>query len=423
MIQMYNAKMKKITPEMEKILKNEKISKEFLLKNIAKGRIVIIPNRKNEKHVALGDGLKSKIISNIGTSSNQSDPEKIYKMIEIANEYGVDLLCDLSVGGDLSSIRRKLIDKAEMPLASIPLYQTSIEAKRKRNSFHSFTASELIKTFEIQVKDGISAPGIHTLTKKLVEEIDFSSRLIPIASRGGGLLYEYIKENNCENPYIESFDEILSICYENDVPITLITATRSGCLADGLDKIQLGEWKVMRNLIKQAHSKNIGVIVNGVGHLRMDKIPKAISLFKKITLNVPIGVMGPAITDRALGFEHIAHALGAAIAIQNGANYCQTCCRTEHVGLPDIDDFIESINTYKVAIYGGDLTKFPYFQQLENKISQARFKNQWGKQLNLAINQKVAIETFYRVGPKENNKQACSICGNLCPFLYMKKKS
>ena len=121
---------------LKQIQKNEKISKEFLLKNIAKGRIVIIPNRKNEKHVALGDGLKSKIISNIGTSSNQSDPEKIYKMIEIANEYGVDLLCDLSVGGDLSSIRRKLIDKAEMPLASIPLYQTSIEAKRKRNSFH-----------------------------------------------------------------------------------------------------------------------------------------------------------------------------------------------------------------------------------------------------------------------------------------------
>ena len=148
----------------------------------------------------------------------------------------------------------------------------------------------------------------------------------------------------------------------------------------------------------------------------MDIIPEAVRTLKKITHNVPIGVMGPAITDRALGYEHIAHVIGATIAIQSGANYCQACCRTEHLGLPEYEDVIESIRTYKIALQGADIAKMPYLQEYDDKISEARLNNQWGTQLELAIEPIIARETFNRVGPKDPKKKGCSICGELCPF-------
>ncbi|MHA1285035.1 MAG: phosphomethylpyrimidine synthase ThiC [Promethearchaeota archaeon] len=418
---MYLAKLGKITPEMQKILEKEKVSKKFLLKNIAKGKIAIIPNRNNENHIAIGDGLRSKFICNIGTSSDNSDTKLIFKMVKIANDLEIDLLCDLSTGKNFASSRKVVIKEAKMPIASIPLYQAAIESKEKHGNFYSFTPKELIKTFENQVKEGITAPGIHIITKELVKVIENSKRYIPISSRGGKILYHYIKKNNSENPYIEYFDEILTICNEYDVPLTFICSSRAGCLADGLDKIQLTEWRIIKTLIKRAHSRYVSVIINGIGHLRMDLIPKAVLKMKKITNNIPIGVMGPAITDRALGFEHIAHAIGASIAIQYGANYCQSCCRTEHIGLPNLEDFKESIYTYKIAINGADLTKFQYLQNPENEMAKARYNLEWGKQINLAINQEIAKETFKRVGPKNPKALGCSICGELC--LYHKIKN
>ncbi|KKM74705.1 hypothetical protein LCGC14_1397690, partial [marine sediment metagenome] len=143
---------------------------------------------------------------------------------------------------------------------------------------------------------------------------------------------------------------------------------------------------------------------------------KAVKKLKQLTYNIPIGVMGPAITDRGLGFEHIPHVIGATIAILNGANYCQACCRTEHMGLPERKDVVEALRTYKIALYGADLAKIPGLQNLDNQISKARYKNEWGKQLNLAIEPYLAKKMFKRIGPKNQEKKGCTICGKLCPF-------
>jgi len=414
------AKKKRITPEMRSILKNEFIHEKQLILRLKKGIIVIIPNRGNSDSIAFGDGLRSKILCNLGTSTESPEIQKIIEIAKITAKFGANIICDQSTGPDLALNRQKLLKEITLPLASIPLYQNAEISIAKYKDPIAFKSNDVIKTFLEQVKTGISAPGFHPVSKELVQIIEKSKRVMPYVSRGGTILSLWIKRNNEENPYLTYFDEILEICTEFDVPITFVSATRSGCLADGFDDVQKFEWKLIRRLIKRAHSKNVSVIVDGIGHLRIDQIPRAVKTIKKITFNVPLGVMGPATTDRALGYEHISHAIGASVAIQYGANYCQACCRTEHLGLPELPDVIEALSTYKIATYIGDLSRIPHLNSLDRKISIARKRNEWGSQLKLAIEPIKALEVFKRVGPKNPRSKGCAICGDLCPFILRK---
>lgn len=416
MTQMLMAKEGVLTPEMNEVLKKEIISREKLLSKIAEGKIIIIPNKRNSNHIALGDGLRSKVLCNVGTSTDSSDFSNVIELAKEAEKYGAALLCDQSSGFNFFLYRQKLLDAIGIPLASVPLYQNAEESLRKYGNPLSFNGRDVIKVFKQQVEQGVSAPGIHPITKALVKKIECSHRIMPYVSRGGTILASWIKNTGNENPYIENFDDLLQICAEENVPISFICTTRSGCLADGFDEVQKFEWSIIGHLIKKAHINNVGAVVDGIGHLRMDKIPEAVQVLKKMTLNVPIGVMGPATTDRSLGYDHISHSIGAAIAIQYGANYCQACCRTEHIGLPERKDVIESIGTYITAVYAADLTKLQHLQEYDDEMSRARSKNQWGRQLELAIEPIKANKTFCRVGPKHPEKKECSICGELCPF-------
>ena len=410
------AKRQELTSEMEIILETEPITKKALIKGVSTGRIVLIPNKRNEHHIGLGDGLRSKILCNTGTSTDSSNFSNVLKITKDAEEYGASILCDQSSGVKFVEYRKKLLNVTSLPIASIPLYQNAEESLRIYGTPIKFNSNEVINVFKNQVIQGISAPGIHPISKYIIKKIESSDRLMPYASRGGMIMSAWIKKTNEENPYIQNFDKILNICAKNDVPLTFVCATRSGCLADGFDDVQISEWELIGDLVERAFNKNVSVIVDGIGHLRIDKIPEAVTTLKKLTHNIPIGVMGPAITDRGLGYEHIPHVIGATIAIQNGANYCQACCRTEHIGLPEHKDVIEALRTYKIAIYGADLAKIPNLQDLDNQISKARCKNKWGKQLDLAIEPDIAKKTFKRVGPKNPEKKGCSICGELCPF-------
>ncbi len=416
MTQMAMAKKGNITSEMVTILENEPISEKVLIRGISTGKIVILPNKGNYRHVGLGDGLKSKILCNTGTSTDSSSFTEVLEIASEAEKYGASILCDQSSGSKFAEYRKQLLNVTSLPLASIPLYQNAEESMRIYNDPIHFDSTEVIKIFEEQIHHGITAPGIHPITRDLIKKIESSDRLMPYISRGGAIMSAWIKKTNEENPYIQKFDKILDICANHDIPLTFVCATRSGCLADGFDDVQISEWKFIGKLVEKAHKKNVSVIVDGIGHLRIDKIPRAVKKLKQLTHNIPIGVMGPAITDRGLGYEHIPHVIGATIAILNGANYCQACCRTEHIGLPERKDVVEALRTYKIAIYGADLAKIPNLQNLDNQISKARCKSEWGKQLDLAINTQIAKKTFKRVGQKNPEKKGCSICGDLFPF-------
>ncbi|KKL87422.1 hypothetical protein LCGC14_1934850, partial [marine sediment metagenome] len=286
MTQMAMAKKGLITLEMEKILEIEPINEKELLQGISTGKIVIIPNKHNSSHhVGLGDGLRSKILCNTGTSTDSSSFTEVFEIACEAEKYGASILCDQSSGSKFAEYRNQLLNITSLPIASIPLYQNVEEGMRIFDDPIHFDSKEVIKIFEEQIHQGISAPGIHPITKNLIKKVESSGRLMPYISRGGAIMSTWIKRNNEENPYIQKFDEILDICKKNDVPLTFVCATRAGCLADGFDDVQISEWKLIGSLVKKAHKKNVGVIVNGIGHLGIEKIPKAVKKLKKLTHN------------------------------------------------------------------------------------------------------------------------------------------
>ncbi len=415
---MRSARENRKTTDMETVSEREGVDIKSVVSGVGTGKIAIIPGRFGASPVAIGDGLRSKVLCNIGTSAQSPDMEVEIRKARIAVGRGASIICDQSVGPNVLQSRRRLIESVNVPIASVPLYQTVEEAYRKRGNPLEFEPQELVASFEQQVVQGVSAPGIHPMTRELNEYVGKSNRTMPIVSRGGAILSNWIDRTGNENPYIEQYDGILDICADNDVPLTFVCSCRSGCIADGFDEVQVFEWRLIRELIQKAQTRGVSCVVDGLGHMSMDQIPDAVETFKRICFGVPLGVMGPATTDRALGHEHVANAIGAALAMLHGANYCQACCRTEHLGLPEIQDIPDAIGAFVIATYAGDLGRnVGGIRELDLEMAEARKENLWGIQLSLALEKTGAKETFDRVGPKNKNGEGCSICGDLCPFV------
>ena len=121
-----------ITPEMEEIAKNENLEAEYIREMIAQGKI-IVPLNANRKStlVGIGKGLATKVNASIGTSSDIIDIKVEVKKAKAAEECGADTLMELSVGGDLDTIRREVLAAVKLPVGNVPLYQAFCEAAKK----------------------------------------------------------------------------------------------------------------------------------------------------------------------------------------------------------------------------------------------------------------------------------------------------
>lgn len=408
--------------EMKDISQSEEVDLNLLQSELSKGHVVIVPGLGTTKPVALGSLVSSKVLCNIGTSIESPNIDLEITKANEAISRGASIICDQSVGPNVSENRIKLIESIDRPVAAIPLYQNAEMARRNKGNPLKFDADELILTFEETLKQGITAPGIHTMTRDILEVAKYSPRIIRTVSRGGTILSQWIENNDCENPYIQYFDDLLNICSRFDVPLTLVCSTRSGAIHDGFDRVQKAEFSFLSDLVDRAHSFGIGIIIDGLGHIPMDEIPEAISFAKKTCKGVPIGVMGPVVIDRGLGYEHIVNSIGTAIAVQHGANYCNACSRTEHIGLPTEEDIPDAIGSALIATYAGDISRNKY-RDKDLAMSRARKENAWGIQLSLALEKIGAKETFYRVGKHNKEGESCSICGDLCPFTLNTKYS
>ena len=398
----------------------EKTSERNIVQEVSSGKVVIVPNWSDGDPVALGEKVRSKVLCNLGTSSKSPDINIEIKKAQLAVESGASIICDQSVGDNVWENRKRLLDQVNVPIAAVPLYQNVDEAKSAHKDPLAFSEDEVLEVFERQVENGVAMPGFHSMSFEIIDQLEKSDRLMPIVSRGGGILHEWIKRHSKQNPYLKQFDRVLEVARDHNVPITFVSSLRSGTVIDGLDKLQEYEWTMIGEYIKEAHSKKVSVIVDGLGHITIDKIPPAVNKFKELCYGVPLGVLGPAVTDRGLGHEHIVNAIGTSVAVWSGANYCNACYRTEHLGLPEIKDIAEGIGAAVIATYSGDLAREEKNGLLlveERKMSSARKKNQWGIMLHNALDNKEAMKTFKRVGKKNVDGKGCSICGDLCPFV------
>lgn len=415
-------KLKKFTNQIKKIAAAENVSISLLKKRVAEGLIVIPANtnHKNLKPIGIGYGLKTKINANIGTSAIKSNLKTELRKLKIAIEAGADTIMDLSTGGNLDKIRKRLIENCFVPFGTVPIYQTMIEA----GGIKRMDIDIYLKVFEKHAKDGVDFMTVHAGVTRGVFPL-IKKRLMKCVSRGGSFLLAWMKYHKKENFLYEHFDKILNIARKYDVTLSLGDGLRPGCIADATDEAQIQELKILGRLAKKAREVGVQVMIEGPGHIPLNEIEKNVLLEKKYCNQSPFYVLGPLPTDIATGYDHIACAIGGALAGWKGADFLCYVTPKEHIGLPDIKDVREGVVVTKIAAHIADIAKGNKEAVLRDfKMAKVREKVDWGKMSKYAIDQRKFIE-LRRKESKKNPQLAkakyCSMCGPFCVFRVYKK--
>jgi len=401
-----------ITKEMLHIAEIERVDVRKLMKKISKGEVVIM-KRENFKPVGIGFPLRTKINVNFGTSSSAINLSEEFKKVEIAQKYGADTMSDLSMGGDIDAIRKRVLEISSVPITTVPIYQSIIEA----DSVSNVSEDLIFKVIEKQIKDGISSIVIHTGFNLVTLNKMKGKRIMKIVSKGGSLTASVMKSNEIENPFLQNFEHILELIKEYDIVINLGNALRSGCIHDKVDDFQLLEIKTNNKLAKMANKAGLQVILESLGgHINAKDIIKWVKLHKKLTNNRPLFVSGPLPIDIATGHDHIAAAIGGAFASGFGADYICAITPAEHLCLPSLDDIKNGLIACKIAAHVGDSMKFGLNHLFSDdlELSKNRFLKNWKKQFEYCIDPDE---------PKKRhltNEEICTMCGNYCALSISK---
>jgi phosphomethylpyrimidine synthase len=395
-----------VTEQMMSVAKLENIDIEVLLSRVANGSVVIM-NREGY-YVGIGKGLATKVNVNIGTSSLKINPDEEVKKAKLAEKYGADTITDLSMGGDISEIRRKIFDNTRLPITTVPIYQTAAE-----KGLENMTSGDIIQNLKQQAESGVSSFVLHCIDSKTLGTLKKRKRIMGVVSKGGSITCAYMMINKCENPFIENFDEILKILKKHDIVLSLGNTMRSGCIHDMRDKAQLTEIKQNVELAREANRRGVQVIIEGMGgHVRADRIAKYVK-FHKSKSDFPLFVAGPLPTDIAVGYDHIAGAVGASIASGAGADYLCYITPSEHLGLPGPEQVREGLIAFKIAAHIGDSIKYGLNEKDKN-LARKRANLDWEGQMDFCIDSERARSLAPSEGP-------CTMCGDFCAIKIMKE--
>jgi phosphomethylpyrimidine synthase len=405
------------TKEMKIVAKEENVEIDELKKRIANG-LVVIPsniNHKNLRPIRIGFGLRVKVNANIGTSPVKSNLRTELKKLKVALDSGADTIMDLSTSQDVDKIRKCIIRNCNLPLGTVPIYQTAIEAKKPEN----MDISLYLEILKKHAKDGVDFITVHAgVTKRAFQFV--KTRLMKCVSRGGSLLLQWMKHNKRENFLYENFEDILEISKKYDITISLGDGLRPGCIADSTDKAQIEELKILGKLARKAREEGVQVIIEGPGHIPLNEIEKNVKLEKKYCDGAPFYVLGPLPTDIAAGYDHIACAIGGALAAFYGADFLCYVTPKEHIGLPDVEDVKEGVIAAKLAAHIADIARGNKKAILQDyKMSKARMKVNWDEMLNYVIDKEKFIKIRKeecRKTPQLKKAKYCSLCGPFCVF-------
>lgn len=411
-----------ITEEMKIVAKDEGIDPETLRKTVQEGKAVILANKahKNFRPKGVGYGLTVKVNANIGTSPEVCDIDLELRKLRMAKEAGADTIMDLSTGGDLDEIRRIIIQNAELPVGTVPIYQAAIEAARKKKGIVRMEVEEIFEVIERQAADGVDFMTVHCgVTRRSLERLRKQGRITDIVSRGGAFLAEWMIFNNRENPLYEHFDRLLEIAKRYDVTLSLGDGLRPGSIEDATDRAQIDELLTLGELAKAAREEGVQVMIEGPGHVPINLIEANIILEKKICDGAPFYVLGPVVTDIAPGYDHITSAIGGALAAFYGADFLCYVTPSEHLGLPTPEDVREGVIVTRIAAHAADIARGNK-KALERDRLMSKFRKalDWEGQLKYAIDPEKIIA--FRKGRKLKDDH-CTMCGEYCAIRIIKE--
>jgi phosphomethylpyrimidine synthase len=397
-----------ITPQMNEIAKDEGLSPEEIRVGVAQGVIAIPynPLHKNVKGIGIGKGLRTKVNANIGTSADYPNVEEELKKLKASLEARTDTVMDLSTGGDITAIRRRILAECPVPLGTVPVYQAMVENK--------MTVDGMFEVVEEQAKDGVDFMTIHCgVTFESIGRLKKQPRLMEVVSRGGAWMVKWILENKTENPFYQYFDRLLEIALKYDITLSLGDGMRPGSIVDAGDQAQIQELIILGDLTKRAWEAGVQIIIEGPGHVPFNQIESQIKMQKEVCKGAPFYVLGPLPTDVAPGYDHITSAIGGTLAASAGADFLCYVTPTEHLGLPTPEDVREGVIASRIAAHCADIAKgVPGARDWDIAMSKARKELNWGKQIRLSIDPQKAKEIHEKRRSKSDD--VCSMCGEFC---------
>lgn len=423
MTQLRRAREGVLTSEIKSVAEKERVDPSDLGERVAQGRVVI-PANKNHRSLepcGIGEGLLIKVNSNIGTSSDHIDLEEEMAKLEVSIEAGADTVMDLSTGGDVDQIRRRIIAASKIALGTVPIYQAVIEAVEESGGLIHLTVDKLFEVIERHLSDGVDFITVHCgLTLEGLEMLRTQGRDLDIVSRGGSFLTTWMIHHERENPLFEYYDRLLSLAKKYDVVLSLGDSLRPGCLADSTDRAQIHELMTLGRLTKIAWEEDVQVMIEGPGHIPLHEIEMNIRLEKSLCNDAPFYVLGPLVTDIAAGHDHIACAIGGAVAGWAGADFLCYVTPSEHLSLPAVGDVREGVIATKIAAHAADIARGNKVAlELDKRMGMARKALDWEKQMDLALDQVMARK--YRQNRPPAEKDVCTMCGKFCAIKQVRE--
>ncbi len=416
------ARAGQITPQMKEVAEREHRDPEYIRERVADGRIAIPANivhiKKGMRAFGVGEGLSTKVNVNLGISGDKADAAEEWKKVKIAEDFGADAIMDLSNSGKTRQFRQQLIDETPLMVGTVPMYDAIGYMEKP---LVKLTKDDLFEVVRAHAEDGVDFMTIHCgINKSVTKTFKETGRLMNIVSRGGSLLFGWMEVTGNENPFYEYFDELLEICHEYDVTISLGDSCRPGCLYDSNDATETAEMIELGKLCKRAWAAGVQVMVEGPGHMALDEIAANMKLQKRLCHNAPFYVLGPLVTDIGVGYDHITAAIGGAISASSGADFLCYVTPAEHLCLPNAQDVLDGLMATKIAAHAADIAKkVPHARDMDDKMGQARRKLDWDEMWKCALDP-VTGKKRYEESPAAT-EGTCTMCGKMCAVRTVNK--
>ena len=416
------ARAGQITPQMKEVAEREHREPEYIRERVADGRIAIPANivhiKKGMRAFGVGEGLSTKVNVNLGISGDKADAAEEWKKVKIAEDFGADAIMDLSNSGKTRQFRQQLIEETPLMVGTVPMYDAIGYMEKP---LVKLTKDDLLEVVRAHAEDGVDFMTIHCgINKSVIKTFKETGRLMNIVSRGGSLLFGWMEVTGNENPFYEFYDEVLEICHEYDVTISLGDSCRPGCLYDSNDATETAEMIELGKLCKRAWAAGVQVMVEGPGHMALDEIAANMKLQKRLCHNAPFYVLGPLVTDIGVGYDHITAAIGGAISASSGADFLCYVTPAEHLCLPNAQDVLDGLMATKIAAHAADIAKkVPHARDLDDRMGQARRKLDWDAMWKCALDP-VTGKKRYEESPAAT-EGTCTMCGKMCAVRTVNK--
>jgi phosphomethylpyrimidine synthase len=415
MTQLEAARSNQITDAMYQVAQKEGLTAEKVREKVAAGIVVIPKNRsRNCQACGIGQGLKTKVNANIGTSPSHEDLKEELDKLDTAVAAGADAIMDLSTGGNLDRILQTILKRSPVIVGTVPIYKVVSKLMAKNKTSVEMTADDLMEEIEMQASSGVDFVTVHCgITRQSLSALKGCDRIMGMVSRGGSFIAEWIIANKKENPLYAQYDRLLEICREHDVTLSLGDGLRPGAIHDAEDRAQISELLILGELARRARNAGVQVMIEGPGHVPLGRIAGDVQLQKRLCDNAPYYVLGPLPTDIAPGYDHLVGAIGGAVAAASGVDFLCYLTPAEHLHLPTIQDVHDGVMATRIAAHIGDLEKgLPGAANRDRTMSLARRDFDWEAIYNQAIDPQLARKR--RMQTEDHHREVCTMCGDLC---------